>query len=396
MCHSGERGIISRPDMKPRKASEIFLVFLRLGCTSFGGPVAHLGYYREELVRRRRWLDEAVFAEIVAFCQMIPGPGSSQTGFTIGFVTGGWPGALAAWTAFTAPSALLMLGFALSQQALSGPVAQRVIHGLQLAAVAVVAQAVLGMQRTLAPDWLRRGIAALAAALVLLVNQAGSQFAAIALSGLTGYIMLREQAGPPLNHIRIPLSRRTGLTAFLLFCVLLVTLRGVFGDIYRTGALVFGGGHVVLPLLESVTVAKGLVDERTFLAGYAAAQAIPGPMFSFAAFLGAVLKQPPNGVAGGLLALAALFLPGLLLVVSLLPFWATLRHREWLRSALAGVNAGVVGILAAALYRPVWTGSVHTVQDFVVVLAAFMALWSAKVPPWSVVLGSALAGAILP
>jgi chromate transporter len=376
--------------MKQRSASEIFVVFLRLGCTSFGGPVAHLGYYREELVRRRQWLDEALFAEIVGFCQMIPGPGSSQTGFTIGLVTGGWRGAVAAWTAFTAPSALLMLAFALSQHALSGTVAQRAIHGLQLVAVAVVAQAVLGMRRVLAPDRTRGFIAILAATLVLLTNHPGSQIAAIALGGLAGYLLFRGRGAPQPGELSVAIPRWVGVAALLVFVLLLFAPLRVFGAFYRTGALVFGGGHVVLPLLESVTVAKGLVDEKTFLAGYGAAQAIPGPMFTFAAYLGAVLKQPPNGVAGGLLALCALFLPGLLLVVGLLPFWAALRRQEWLRSSLAGVNASVVGILAAALYRPVWTGSVHSLQDILVVFLTFVALSAAKLPPWIVAPGVAM------
>ena len=373
----------------------IFLTFLRLGCTSFGGPVAHLGYFHEEFVKRRKWLDEDTFAGIVAFCQMIPGPGSSQTGFTVGFVTGGWPGALAAWTAFTAPSALLMLAFGLSQSALGGPVAQRVVHGLQLVAVAIVAQAVLGMRRALAPDWTRGAIAAGAALLVLWTNRPASQLAAIMLGGVAGYAVLRGTRVAGTTEILIAIPRRVGLLALTLFGLLLLAPMRVFGDFYRTGALVFGGGHVVLPLLESVTVAKGLVDEKTFLAGYGMAQAVPGPLFSFAAYLGAVLKQPPNGFAGGLLALLALFLPGLLLVIGLLPFWAELRGRDWLRTALSGVNASVVGILAAALYRPVWTGSVHTLQDLAVVAVGFLALSAARLPPWSVVLGVAVLSSIL-
>jgi len=367
----------------------IFLAFLRLGCTSFGGPAAHLGYFRQDLVIRRRWIDEQLFAEIVAFSQMIPGPGSSQTGFTIGLVLGGWRGALAAWLGFTAPSAILMLTFAMSQAALSGPPLLRAIHGLQLAAVAVVAQAVIGMRRTLAPDAVRGLIAAAACALVLVLNSAGSQFAAILLSALLGWFLLRGRVSSPSapEHRLVP--RRAGIAALAVLCALL-PMPGVFGDIYRTGALVFGGGHVVLPLLQSVTVAKGLLDERIFLAGYAAAQAIPGPMFTFAAYLGAVLRQPPAGIAGGLLALAALFLPGHLLVIGALPFRDALRKRAFLRSALAGVNAGVVGILAAALYRPVWTTAVHTTTDFLIAGTVFLALFVAKLPPWLAVSGAAL------
>lgn len=381
--------------MTQRSTAEIFVTFLRLGCTSFGGPVAHIGYYREELVHRRQWLEEALFSEIVAFCQMIPGPGSSQTGFTIGFLAGGWRGALGAWTGFTLPSALVMLGFALSQQALSGVTAQRVIHGLQLVAVAVVAQAVLGMRRALAPDWSRGIIAVAAAALVLLLPMPGIQLAAILGGGLLGRAFLRGNARPASGPLPFAVSRRTGLAAFTLFGLLFLTPFGVFSDFYRTGALVFGGGHVVLPLLESVTVAKGLVDEKTFLAGYGLAQAIPGPLFSFAAYLGAALKPKPHGLPGGILALVALFLPGLLLVIGLLPFWAALRNRPWLRKALAGVNASVVGILAAALYHPVWTGSVHNVQDFALVFAGFVALVLGKVPSWVVVLAFATVSAFL-
>jgi chromate transporter len=378
----------------------IFLVFLRLGCTSFGGPVAHLGYYRNEFVTRRKWLDEPLFAEIVAFCQMLPGPGSSQTGFTIGLVKGGWQGSIAAWLGFTTPSALLMVAFALSQKAMQGEMAQRAIHGLQLVAVAVIAQAVVGMRRTLAPDPVRVSIAAIAAILALTVRGPGTQLFAIAFGAVAGLIVYRSQeVGREPEPLALGVSRRAGIAAFALFSGLLLIpalvltvwpLRAVavFDAFYRTGALVFGGGHVVLPLLESATVARGWVDQKAFLAGYGAAQAIPGPLFTFSAFLGAALRAPPNGVPGAVLALVAIFLPGLLLVIAILPFWNRFRVRSTVRGMLPGINAAVVGILAAALYRPVAVGAVHSVADFVIALAGFLVLAVVRLPPWLVVAGT--------
>jgi len=365
-----------------RGAWEIFAAFLRLGCMSFGGPPAHIAYYREELVKKRQWIDERLFAEVYALCQMLPGPGSSQTGFAIGLLAGGWRGAIAAWLGFTGPSAIIMLSLGLSEGALGGPAALRVIHGLQLAAVAVVAQAVIGMRRTLAPDWLRGAIAVAAFAIGVWWHQ----LAAIALGAVVGLALVRpghtEHAGTPLA----PYSKRVGVAALIVTGLLFAVPGAVFQAFYRTGALVFGGGHVVLPLLQRVTVARGWADQQAFLAGYGAVQAMPGPVFSFAAYLGAVLNRAPNGLVGGLLALAAIYLPGLLLVVAVLPFWAALRRTEWLRNALAGVNASVVGILAAALYRPIWTSAIHTRVDVAIAAAAFALMVWARLPPWAAVL----------
>jgi chromate transporter len=386
---------------------EVFLRFLRLGCISFGGPIAHIGYFRNEFVLRLRWLDEAVFAEIVGLCQSLPGPASSQVGFTIGLLRAGLPGAFAAWLAFTLPSALLMFALAQGHPLLNGKLGSGIIHGLQLVAVAVVAQAVLGMVRTLTPDLVRGLLALFAASIALFVHNPLGQLAAIASGALLGLVACREATTRPSTPLTIPLPRRASFAAITLFLFLLIApalaLAGrpsqtlaVFQAFYRTGALVFGGGHVVLPLLQAATVAPGWIDTPTFLAGYGGAQALPGPLFTFAAYLGALLPAKPNGLSGAALALAAIFLPGLLLVIGVLPFWNRLRANPTMQSLLAGVNASVVGILAAALYRPLWTSTVKAPVDYVLVLAASLALIVGKVRPWIVVCITAAAGAALP
>jgi chromate transporter len=386
---------------------EVFLRFLRLGCISFGGPIAHIGYFRNEFVLRLRWLDEAVFAEIVGLCQSLPGPASSQVGFTIGLLRAGLPGAFAAWLAFTLPSALLMFALAQGHPLLNGKLGSGIIHGLQLVAVAVVAQAVLGMVRTLTPDLVRGLLALFAASIVLFTHNPLGQLAAIASGALLGLVVCRGITTRPSTPLTIPLPRRASFAAITLFLFLLIapalalavrpsqTLT-VFQAFYRTGALVFGGGHVVLPLLQAATVAPGWIDTPTFLAGYGGAQALPGPLFTFAAYLGALLPTKPNGLSGAALALAAIFLPGLLLVIGVLPFWNRLRANPTMQSLLAGVNASVVGILAAALYRPLWTSTVKAPVDYVLVLAASLALIVGKVRPWIVVCITAAAGAALP
>jgi len=387
-------------------AGTVLAAFLRLGCTSFGGPIAHLGYLRDEFVVRRQWLEEGQFAEIIALAQTLPGPASSQVGFTIGLLKGGWPGALAAWTGFTLPSAALMVAFAFAHREFAGPHTLGIIHGLQIVAVAVIAQAVLMMQRGLARDRVLATIAVLGAAVALLAPAYVGTLAAIGAGAVAGAIFCRaaSQAATP-SPLRFAVSRTTGAVLCSLFLLLLAAppliLTRVaapwlaeFEAFYRSGALVFGGGHVVLPLLQSATVAKGWLSEQTFLAGYGAAQVVPGPLFTFAAYLGADLNFSPNGTAGACLALASIFLPGLMLVAGILPFWAQLRERRVVRAALAGVNASVVGVLGAALYKPVWVSTILRPLDFVIALAAFVLLVQWRVHPWKVVVLTAAVSAI--
>jgi chromate transporter len=384
---------------------EVFLVFLKLGLTSFGGPIAHLGYFRNEMVVRRKWLDEASYGDLVALCQFLPGPASSQVGFSLGVLRGGSIlGGLAAWFAFTMPSALILLGFALWASSLSGPIAQGLLHGLKLVAVAVVAQAIWGMAQTLTPDRARAGIALAALAAVIFVGGSFGQIAAIALAALAGLVLCRGAAPTLSGALHFPVSRRSGSIALVLFASLLLVpplfaARGtpgfaLFDAFYRSGALVFGGGHVVLPLLHAAVVQPGWVTNNAFIAGYGVAQAVPGPLFTFAAYLGALVRLSPSGVAGAAIALLGIFLTGLLLVYGMLPYWDTLRTRQTAQAAMRGANAAVVGILAAALYNPVWTSAVLTPADFALALTGFLLLTVWKAPPWSVVLLLALAGAI--
>ena len=386
-------------------ALEVLAVALRLGLTSFGGPIAHIGYFRREYVERRRWLDEAAFADLVALCQSLPGPASSELGIAIGTRRAGMRGGLAAWLGFTLPSAaaLIVLGLYASSSDLSGA---GWVHGLKLAAVAVVAAAVLGMARTLTPDWTRRGLALAALAVALLIATPLTQLGVIAGGALLGLLLIRNSAPPPTPDEASPLSRRVGLAALGLFFGLLVALPlaaqiadsqtlNLVGGIYSSGALVFGGGHVVLPLLHATTVDPGFVSQDQFLAGYGAAQAVPGPLFTFAAFLGTVSNVSPSGIAGGLLALAAIFLPAFLLIWGTLPFWHDLRRSSSFRRALSGTNAAVVGLLAAALYNPVWTSAVGSWIDVAICAAAFVVLVGARTPPIVVVVLCAVAGLLV-
>ncbi|MGH1590055.1 chromate efflux transporter [Methylobacterium phyllosphaerae] len=386
---------------------EVFLAFLKLGLTAFGGPIAHLGYFRDALVTRRRWLDERAYADLVALCQFLPGPASSQVGFSLGVLRGGGLlGGLAAWAGFTLPSALLLLAFAYGAAALSGPVADGAIHGLKLVAVAVVAQAVWGMARSLAPDRPRAGIAV--AALFLTVFVAGSvgQLAAIVLGAVAGLALCRAAPPGQAGHLAFPVSRRAGAAALIAFALLLVVPHllaaglhahslALFDAFYRSGALVFGGGHVVLPLLQAEVVAPGWVGPGTFLAGYGAAQAVPGPLFTFAAYLGAVAGPAPHGAVGSAIALVAIFLPGLLLVYGMLPYWDAFGTRPMAQAAMRGTNAAVVGILGSALYEPVWTSAVGNPRDVAVAVLAFVLLTVGRVPPWIVVALTALGGVAL-
>ncbi|MBJ3785156.1 chromate efflux transporter [Devosia sediminis] len=382
---------------------EVFLAFLKLGLTSFGGPIAHLGYFREELVTRRRWIDEAGYADLVALGQFLPGPASSQVGFALGLMRAGPLGALAAWAGFTLPSALLLVAFALGAAAFDGAMAQGALHGLKLVAVAIVAQAVLGMARSLTPDRERAAIAVLAVLVLVLAGGVLGQVGAIVFGALAGLAVCRNGAAAVVEHT-FPGSRRVGSGLVLLFAVLLVGLPllaglgqgfALFDGFYRAGALVFGGGHVVLPLLEAETVARGWVTEDQFLAGYGATQAVPGPLFTFAAYLGTIAGSPPMGLMGAAIALVAIFLPGLLLMAGALPFWNQLRHWPQAQAAMRGANAAVVGILGAALYDPVFVTAVLTPLDFALALAGFVALVSWKCPPWVVVLALGAIGAVL-
>ncbi|MEC9434335.1 MAG: chromate efflux transporter [Pseudomonadota bacterium] len=398
-------------------AAEVFALFLRLGLTSFGGPVAHLGFFREAVVVRRRWLDEASFAELVALCQFMPGPASSQLGFALGLLRAGWAGALAAFAGFTLPSALLMAGVAAGIVATgeAGLAGAGWLVGLKAAAVAVVAQALLGMGRSLAPDAPRRALAGAAAALALLAPGAAGQLGAIGFGALAGLALLRRGAGADAAAdaaagagaamggaegagLVSPISRTAGalcLAAFVLLLGLAPLVAGQGGPLagladgfFRAGALVFGGGHVVLPLLEAGTVATGLVPADAFVAGYGAAQAVPGPLFTFAAYLGWIAA----GAAGAAVALAAIFLPGFLAVAGALPFWAAIRTRPAARAALAGVNAAVAGLLLAAFYDPVFASGAATPAGAVTALAAWLALVEAKLSPVWVVAGAAALG----
>ena len=390
----------NRPQGTP---GEVFWAFLKLGLTSFGGPIAHLGYFRDELVTRRRWIDEAGYADLVALCQFLPGPASSQVGFALGLMRAGPLGALAAWTAFTLPSALLLLAFALGAAALDGPMAQGALHGLKLVAVAIVAQAVLGMARNLTPDRERALIAVLAVGLVAVVGGAPGQLGAILLGSALGLWLCRGDDDALSPH-SFPGSRRIGIGFLVAFAVLLVVLplgagmgQGIalFDAFYRAGALVFGGGHVVLPLLEAEVVTRGWVSADHFLAGYGVTQAMPGPLFTFAAYLGAVSGVEPNGIWGSAIALVAVFLPGMLLLLGALPFWDMLRRWPMAQAGMRGANAAVVGILGAALYDPVFVSAVLQPLDFTLALAGFVALVAWNAPPWVVVLSLGVAGALM-
>lgn len=390
----------------PGTVVEVFLVFLRLGLTSFGGPVAHLAYFREAFVTRRRWLTEKAYADLVALCQFLPGPASSQVGMALGLQRAGYAGMAAAWFAFTLPSVLLLVAFAFWVQNAGDLAEAGWIQGLKAAAVAVVAHAVIGMARALTPDAPRASIAAGAMVFVLLVPHPFIQVAAILAAGLAGALWLRApESGPGRQDaFTVRVSRRVSVTALILFLGLLLALpllaalsgsawASAADSFYRAGALVFGGGHVVLPLLQSETVPQ-LVDAEVFLAGYGAAQAVPGPLFTFAGFLGASGGAGVSGLAGAGLAVAAIFLPAALLVLAAVPFWERLRSNPRAQRVLLGVNAGVVGILAAALYTPVFTVGVLEVGTPALVLAvlAFVALNSWRAPAWAVVIAAGLLG----
>jgi chromate transporter len=394
------------PESEKGSSAEVFAAFLKLGVTSFGGPVAHLGYFRAEFVTRRKWLDERAFADLVGLCQFLPGPASSQVGMAIGLARAGYIGALAAWTAFTLPSAIVLVLFAYGVTHFGNALGSGWLHGLKIAAVAVVALAVLGMARSLAPDRNRGSLAVFAAVLTLAVPSVWSQIGAIAFGGIAGLLFLRQDAVDARSALEIKVSLRAAVCALAAFFGLLAALPllaagtrihgiALVDAFYRAGALVFGGGHVVLPLLQAAVVPSGWVSNDAFLAGYGAAQAVPGPLFTFSAYLGAVMGPAPNGWAGAALCLLAIYLPSSLLVVGVLPFWTRLRHGIAAQAALRGVNAAVVGLLLAALYTPVWTSAIDNARDFALAAVAFVMLFLWQAPPWLVVLGCALGGAAL-
>ncbi|WP_449103560.1 chromate efflux transporter [Pseudomonas veronii] len=394
------------PTDRPASSWSVFLIFLRLGLTSFGGPVAHLGYFRDEFVTRRRWLSERSYGDLVALCQFLPGPASSQVGIALGLSRAGYGGALAAWLGFTLPSAVVLILFALGIAQHSTALPPGALHGLKVVAVAVVAQAVWGMARNLCSDAARITVMLIAACVALLQTSAWGQVAVISAAALAGLLLFKPT--PPAAHDALPvtLSRRAGAMWLSLFVLVLAGLPilaqlipnqglAMIDAFYRSGSLVFGGGHVVLPLLQAEVVPNGWVSNDVFLAGYGAAQAMPGPLFTFAAFLGASMSQAPSGWLGGLLCLLAIFAPSFLLVLGALPFWENLRRSPRTQAALAGVNAAVVGLLLAALYQPVWTSAIFSARDFGLALIGLVALMVWKLPPWLVVVGSGALGWLL-
>nr|WP_292772099.1 chromate efflux transporter [Mesorhizobium sp.] len=387
---------------------EVFRAFLLLGVTSFGGPVAHIGYFRDAFVVRRNWIGDAAYADLVALCQFLPGPASSQVGMAIGLQRAGYAGLLAAWAAFTLPSALLLVAFAWGASAFGADMGGGWIAGLKAAAVGVVAHAVLGMASTLTPDKERATLAVLAMAIALLAPSAPGQVLAIAVGGVIGLVWLKPSMPQIGRHeaFAVPVSRGAGACFLVVFGILLVALPllaasidnpvlAMIDSFYRAGSLVFGGGHVVLPLLQAEVVVPGHVGEQAFLAGYGAAQAVPGPLFSFAAYLGSVYQPPPTGLAGAAIALVAIYVPSTLLVIGALPFWEKLRTAAPARKAMLGVNASVVGLLAAALYDPVFTAGVTSPLTMVIAAASFVALAVWKAPAWAVVVAAGLAGFLL-
>lgn len=384
---------------------DIFWIYLRLGCICFGGPVAHLGYFKDAFVTRRAWLSEARYAELLGLCQFVPGPSSSQLGFAIGWQRGGLLGGCAAWLGFTLPSALLMIAFAYGLFAM-GEGNAPFIHGLLVAAVAVVANAIIGLGKKLCPDRTRILIALLSAAIVLLLPTSLIQIGVILLGGLLGNACFRRATPDTTGsypHLEALTGRYTVCLALTLYCAALLlslwmqpsTPGALYAAHYQAGAVVFGGGHIVLPLLNESVVAGGLVSEDNFLAGYSAAQALPGPLFTFSAFLGTVGSPIQPAWLSGLGALVAIFLPGILLLIGLLPFWDKLRTKQWAQAGLTGANAAVVGLLLAAFITPVWSHGIQRWPDIILAGAAFFALYRLKAPAWLVVLGCGAVGYIL-
>lgn len=393
----------STPD---HSAWKVFIIFLKLGLTSFGGPVAHLGYFRDEFVVRRKWLTERSYADLVALCQFLPGPASSQVGIGLGLSRAGYSGALAAWAGFTLPSAIALILFALGITHYQHDIPLGALQGLKVAAVAVVAQAVWGMGKNLCTDTARISIMAATACFVLLLPSTLGQIGAIIVAAIIGLLLFKPQHSTTYDALPITISRRAGSFWLILFFSLLIGLPllvalyphqslAIVDTFFRAGSLVFGGGHVVLPLLQAEVVSSGWVTNDAFLAGYGAAQAVPGPLFTFSAFLGSVMNDDPNGWLGGIIALCAIFIPSFLLIMGALPFWEQLRQSIRTQAALAGINAAVVGLLLAALYQPVWSSAIFQPQDFALALVALIALMFWKLPPWLVVICCSVLGWLL-
>ena len=400
---STDQADLRRPD---GSALEVLGVSTRLGLTSFGGPIAHLGYFRDEYVTRRQWLDEGSYADIVALCQFLPGPASSQVGISIGLIRAGFRGAIAAWIGFTLPSVLALIAFAYGVDRIGGVLDAGWLHGLKIVAVAVVAQAVYGMATNLTPDRERITLAILAAVTVLAWSTALSQVLVIIAGGIVGWRLLPRTEMLPVKPMSIHVSRRIATICWAIFVTLLLGLPllneliggralAIIDGFYRAGSLVFGGGHVVLPLLQAEVVPPGWLTNEEFIAGYGAAQAVPGPLFTFSAYLGAMTWGGTNAWIGAAIAVLAIFLPSFLLVIGALPFWDLLRARVDFQAALRGINAAVVGILLAALYDPVWTSAIEAPEDFALGLLAFGLLVFWKQPPWLVVMLAAIGGEII-
>ena len=387
---------------------DIFVSFLKLGLTSFGGPIAHISYFRDEFVNRRKWITEQDYADLVALCQFLPGPASSQVGMALGMMRAHYLGALVAWIGFTMPSALLLIGFALSLNQLGENLPTGVIHGLKIVAVAVVALAAWGMAKTLCNSVLKATLMAFIVLLLAYWPSIWSQVLAIVLGGVIGIFISKIAPSERLltEHTTLRISRKAGTLWGISFLILLFLLPALaisssqpvvmlLDSFFRAGSLVFGGGHVVLPLLQAEVVPNGLVSADSFMAGYGAAQAIPGPLFTFAAFLGASMQQGPTGIVGGFLALIAIFIPAFMVLAAVSPFWHAVRKSAMMQAAMAGIGASVVGILLSALYNPIWTSTVQSPLDFAATLVAFVALMHWKLSPWVVVLSGGMIGAWL-
>ncbi len=398
---------VREPMEAGRSFFSLFWIFLKLGLTSFGGPIAHLGYFRKEFVEKRQWLEEREYAELVALCQFLPGPASSQTGIGIGMLRGRWLGALAAWLGFTLPSALLMIGLGLGVNAVEGLAGWGLVAGLKIAAVLVVIQAVWSMAHSLCPDTIRKTLAVEVAVLLFLFPWPWMQVFVILLAAVTGMILFQDKVEVlPKKSVKYGVSRSGGWVALGIWGGGLILLPvvgalypegwlGIADRFFRAGALVFGGGHVVLPLLEAEMVVPGVIQEGEFLAGYAAAQALPGPLFAFAGYLGAVSLIGPTGWLGGLGGVVFIFLPGALILIAVLPFWEQLRRFPIISAAVLGANAGVVGVLAAALYDPIFISSIHGSKEMVVLALGSIPLFIYRLPVWITILVCAVLGMIV-
>lgn len=389
--------------MKKENTGKIFLIFLQLGLTSFGGPIAHLGYFREAFVKRRKWISEKSFADLLVLCQFLPGPASSQVGIALGLARGGIRGSLAAWLGFTLPSAIMMVIFGYGVLDFSQNIPSGALHGLKIVAVAVVAQAIWGMSKVLCPDNLRITIAVTSASLILLFETILIQFGVIILGAILGVFFLNAQIKPEKPSLGIQVPKSFSVLCLFLFFLFLFGLPfltqiypsqnlSLFDSFYRSGSLVFGGGHVVLPLLKTEVVPTGLVSKEAFMSGYGAAQALPGPLFTFSAFLGTVIKSGPNGWIGAVICLMAIFLPSFFLILGVLPFWDSLGKLQSIAKGLLGINAAVVGLLIAAFYNPLWINGILSTNDFILAMLAFLLLVFWRISPFLVVCFSALGG----